>query len=313
MGLGQGLGQVAGWGPGQQVPGPALGLGAGSTAGLSQGLAAPVALHAPPLGTPRESERGDVEPLAPGKLVEAVALLQAAGGAMALGRVTRQLRGVKKAQLAQHFELRHDDGELDLVVALPGTPAGTCAPGPRKRARTEGAEAGSLAGLTEPAPEEAVPPLDATRVAEVMAFLEASGGSLPLGRLTRQFRGLKKAQLAQHFALVVTGNPQDPVVGLPGCTPDWPSPAKHARLEAAQAGAQTAVAEGGEREEVPPLEDTKLIEILGALAASGGTLPLGKLTRQFPGVKKSQLEPHLPVGWNAGVRDFLVGPFGGLV
>ena len=52
------------------------------------------------------------------------------------------------------------------------------------------------------------PPLDMEKLEGITAYLSACGGAAPLGKVTTQFEGVKKAQLEEHFYLSgPTGNP----------------------------------------------------------------------------------------------------------
>jgi len=59
--------------------------------------------------------------------------------------------------------------------------------------------AGAIGAVAEPA--EPPPPLGAEAVQQITALLQEAGGTVPMGRISQVFMGVKRAQLEDHFDL----------------------------------------------------------------------------------------------------------------
>merc|ERR1712008_397999 len=113
-----------------------------------------------------------------------------------------------------------------------------------------------------PAPsDEPLPQLDHAFVQHIAKVLIEAGGALPLGKLTTQFAGVKKAQLEPHVA--VSAHPRS----------------------------QTR----------PPSEIDQVNVISAFLQLHGGCVKLGKLCTHFAGVKKVQLQPLFVIAGDPAV------------
>jgi len=296
---------------------------------------------------------GPPPPLDAQAVEEIRAYIQERGGAVPLGKLSTDRPGLKKAQLEPHFFVGLPQGAVaqncDYVVSLDGSiPAGSLMTGAGsvKRVQYSNAGIGELGGLhshqllalpSEEAPSEPKkkkqkkvqdpnapppPPLEVENVQAITAVLQGCGGSLPLGKLTTQFEGLKKAQLEPHFALVP--DPRGPASGdfavcLPGYEDTAHPPQSQQQLLAlggvdtlgglsnltGAASVEQPLKKKKQKKQKPPrdpdappppaLEISKVEEVAAYLQQHNGMARLGKLTTDFPGLKKAQLEPHFVV------------------
>merc|ERR1711924_98593 len=112
--------------------------------------------------------------------------LEASGGVMFLGRLASKFEGLKKVQLEGHFELEH--GDKDTIVrafGAEGDPTqGNLEEGPKKKRRRTDRRSKDATPL---------PPLDDETLEKITEYLNDSGGSAALGKLTSEFSGVKKA------------------------------------------------------------------------------------------------------------------------
>jgi len=172
-------------------------------------------------------------------------------------------------------------------------------------------------------------PLDTETLASITNFLQSIGGSLSLGKLTSQFEGLKKVQLEPHFVSLPDGRGTgDFVVSISGDVAAGAAPIQllqqqQALQQMGLAGGQGLAGFSGvsslsgvapmeqsvlvpkkkkqkkqrdpDAPPPPPLEQSKVDEIASYLQLQGGVSRLGKLTSDFSGLKKAQLEPHFVV------------------
>jgi hypothetical protein len=211
--------------------------------------------------------------------------LQENGGVLSLGKLSTVFEGLKKAQLEQHFQVipTEKDFEVrsmgDALFQFEGEPSE-----PKRKKRKKDRD-----------PNAPVEELGAVVVQEIEQFLQENGGVLALGRVTTVFEGVKKAQLEQHF--IVNPTETDFEVRLHGT--------------AVKSLLKNYSAVKTEREPYRlsgPLDDDTVQIITDWLADEGGYARMGKLSSDFPGVKKAQLEPHfdvMPMG-----TDMVVALFG---
>mmetsp|Transcript_56386 Transcript_56386/g.164841 ORF Transcript_56386/g.164841 Transcript_56386/m.164841 type:complete len:481 (+) Transcript_56386:58-1500(+) len=273
-----------------------------------------------PRKRPREPV-ASLEPLPEEKVQSIQDFVAASGGAVLLDTLSNAFEGVKKLQLcmAGFSVAGGEGGRSDHVVVLP---AGGLEP----------AGAALTASLTEPKrkkkkkeqdPNAPPPsPLSQESLQAIAAFLEGCGGTLSLGKLTTQFEGVKKVQLEPHFHLAQAANgdfvislsadlalptlqqqPLDLEGGLAGELGDLGVPSSLIGVapveQPAPGGKKKKQKQKRDRDpDAPPppaLEQAKIDEITAYLQQRGGVARLGRLSTDFPGLKKAQVEPHFLV------------------
>lgn len=159
-------------------------------------------------------------PLTPEAVHQIVDYLQAFGGCAPLGRLTTKFEGVKKVQLEAHFHIYSTEGSDggDFTVSLLEDRSdgqhlvhtqvhsfrADADKGPKKKRMR-----------TRRDPDQApLPELEVTVLHGIVAFLQAHGGVVSLGKITTEFSGVKKVQLAPHFVLCGLGSTGDYAVCL---------------------------------------------------------------------------------------------------
>jgi len=195
----------------------------------------------------------------------------------------------KKVQLQEHFAFEDglDPSSSDPIVSMSGAmPAFSPAVSSNKKRKVVTAPSAGKQRKVATAPAG---PLSGKMKALVTKLLTAEGGSMPLGRLTTLVEGVKKAQLEEHFVVDVGPDPSrsDPLVSL--ASEDFPLQEPAVKIKKEPREPRTR------REDAPPppdLDSDVLSAITDYLSEKGGFSSLGRLTSDFPGVKKVQLEPH---------------------
>lgn len=257
------------------------------------------------------------------------------GGSASLGRLTSSFPGLKRVHLVPHFHMTPLPGGSDFIVTL--SPMGQTMPavtalalGATTHARLPMTGIGmgrvNSFGNTEfkkkkrrtPAPsDEPLQPLDSSIVQSISEVLVEAGGALPLGKLTTQFEGVKKAQLEPHFSVaahpsgVSAGDFTVSLIGVDG-TPMITDTAAflQPKLEEdfQQRGAKKKKTRVREKKPVDPdappppdLEMDQVNAITSFLQLHGGCVRLGKLCTQFEGVKKVQLQPFFVIAGDPAV------------
>lgn len=147
-------------------------------------------------------------------------------------------------------------------------------------------------------------PLDSIKLEEIRQYLTDHNGAMDLGRLTTAFPGLKKAQVVDAFTIERVG--------------DEPSSREIVSIYAAGSSeVYAALAAPVEREpkikkkkkdntplgEVAPLAPWQVEDLRHRIEANGGSIDLGMLTTQVPGLKKIQLEGHFSFEYIDGNMD----------
>jgi len=272
---------------------PAGGRGRGLTGsalgpGFPVGAAEPAAPALPP------------PPLAEERLEAIREFVRANGGIVNLGKICHDFLGVKKSQLEGSFSLARvgDQWQVgllelgDLMATLPlqaAQPQASEAAALVAAAAAEVAAAGSapLGAIQNATPEAAaasdVAALDATQVEAIALYLEQHGGALPLGRLTQNFRGLKRAQLETHFELSHVGVHGQWEVRLPGME----SQGAEMIFQGKAVSVDTPL---------PPLTEEQVATVRELLAsAPNQTMPFMHVAKSVPGVKRKQLEEHFEI------------------
>jgi len=137
------------------------------------------------------------EPLSDQQVKKIKVYLQKTGGQETLGRLATAFSGLKKAQLADHFELA--PGEKDTSVQL--RPEEMAAISPLTQPRVASGKR-KKSGAGQPSAGQPMPALAALswqeKVQEIAAWLSENNGSQPLGKLSTLFPGVKKAQLLKE-------------------------------------------------------------------------------------------------------------------
>jgi len=155
---------------------------------------------------------------------------------------------------------------------------------------------GSMAAIRDKkskASGETPPPLDALAIQQIQGYLAQFGGSAPLGKLTSEYPGLKKAQLEQaHFQVVMTPGQADHMVFLTGSSGGSVMRQMGHGIASASSQPKQSKAKRPRDDHAPPepLTEDQLKDIQMFLQECGGSVGLGKLTTEFEGVKKVQLE-----------------------
>jgi len=226
--------------------------------------------------------------------------VRANGGIVNLGKICHDFLGVKKSQLEGSFSLARvgDQWQVgllelgDLMATLPlqaAQPQASEAAALVAAAAAEVAAAGSapLGAIQNATPEAAaasdVAALDATQVEAIALYLEQHGGALPLGRLTQNFRGLKRAQLETHFELSHVGVHGQWEVRLPGME----SQGAEMIFQGKAVPVDTPL---------PPLTHEQISAVRELLAAAPKqTMPFMHVVKSVPGIKRKQLEEHFEI------------------
>jgi len=132
------------------------------------------------------------------------------------------------------------------------------------------------------------------KVQGIAEFLTSCGGSALLGKVTSQFEGVKKAQLAEHFFLL--GPASDPVVSVgPSIEPgmSWPATQRGQDDTASRKKRKKLLDQSAATH--APLGAQVVQRITDHLQRNGGSMPLGKLVSMVEGLKKVQVEQHFYV------------------
>lgn len=108
--------------------------------------------------------------------------------------------------------------------------------------------------------------LNSQILAQIQSYLTNAGGSAPFGKVTQQFKGIKKADLQVHFFFT---EGQNPIMSLP-----------EAGMRLPQATGMNSCSG-----DIPTQISSYLTDV-------GGSAPFGSITRKFPGTKKADLEEH---------------------
>jgi len=139
-------------------------------------------------------------------------------------------------------------------------------------------------------PAKRAAPLGADVVQQIRDYVESFGGSVSMGKVTTAFEGVKKSQIEQHFCLV-EASASNYVVAL---SPELGNLALLKQDKVAPAGPKKKKKKTLDPNAPPPphLEEGSVEQIAMVIQENGGSMMLGKLTSQFEGLKKVQLEPH---------------------
>jgi len=248
-------------------------------------------------------QQAEVAPLEPAQ-VEAVAVyLEQHGGALPLGRVTQNFKGLKRAQLETYFELSQVGTHGQWEVRLPGM-------------ESQGAEMifqGKALPMDAP-----LPPLSVDQISAVTNLLAATPGqSMPFMQVCKHVPGIKRKQLEDHFQVLqidkkrfdisLNGPPgrvdtrktvmQIPAGGLEPVVQVLQQPPPPAMMTlGGPVGMDTmlgvAPAPTAPQEPPPPLEPEVVQQVTELLEAFGGETWMGKVSQMFKFIKRSQLEPH---------------------
>mmetsp|Transcript_53399 Transcript_53399/g.106241 ORF Transcript_53399/g.106241 Transcript_53399/m.106241 type:complete len:358 (+) Transcript_53399:63-1136(+) len=252
------------------------------------------------------------------------------GGSASLGRLTSSFPGLKRVHLIPHFHMTPLPGGSDFIVTLGGTMPAATALGATTVARLPTTGIGM--GMVRPfgqfeskkkkrraqvPPDEPLPQLDSSIVQSIAEVLIEAGGALPLGKLTTQFEGVKKAQLEPHFAVaahpsgVSAGDFTVSLLGADG-TPMITDASAFLQPKLEEdlqpRGAKRKKTRIREKKLVDPdappppeLELHQVNEITTFLQLHGGCVRLGKLCTQFEGIKKVQLQPFFVIAGDPAV------------
>jgi len=227
----------------------------------------------------------ELEPLQPldATTVQSICeFIASCGGSAALGNVAALFEGATKARLVMAgFKVRGPEvGELEEVVMLQTTPAE--GGGQKKKKKKKEVDPNAPPPL----------PLDGKTLQAIKFFLQSCGGLLSLGKLTTHFEGLKKVQLEPHFQLLPDRRPSSNGDFLVSLGAGQPALADTPIVPVEPKRKKPKPRKDPDAPPPPALEQSKVEEITGYLQLCGGVACLGKLSTDFPGVKKAQLEPH---------------------
>lgn len=234
-------------------------------------------------------------------------MVREAGGSIILGKICHDHPGVKKVQLEGHFTFTRagDQWQISLledkveavatVIECGATDYGaerldgdraavladvSLSPSPDAEVEEVAGEADAQVAQPEGgAPEAAeVDSLDPAQVEAIATFLESKGGALPLGRVTQQFSGLKRAQLETYFEFNRVGDHGQWEVRLPGVVPSGAEIMFDGQALSVDAP-------------LPPLADEQVAILKAALElAPAKQLPLSQMLKLMPGIKRKQIE-----------------------
>lgn len=231
------------------------------------------------------------------------------GGSMDLGTFMRSFAGTKKSQLEGHVEVAMVQGKAMVSTPTWWTPTG------EQAVRAQEARAAAEAGAEEKKRlRNEKKALDGTVTAEIdeetqlkmSNYVLGSGGSVDLGQFMRNFGGFKRAQVEEMFDLSKTGrdkNGRDTfAVMIKGTLGDV---SLHSTMNK-ESSRRSGRARGGRDSPygaeavLVPLSEEQVAEIHTLLVQNGGSYDLGRLSRNYPGVKKAQMEAHFVVTMDGG-------------
>lgn len=136
-------------------------------------------------------------------------------------------------------------------------------------------------------------PLHEDKIAEITAFLDENGGTTSLGKLTTHFSGLKKVQVQEHFHVEEHADPENGDCLVSTFAPEDAPAGVSFTFETKGHKARKVRASDDPNAPAPPeLDPDMLNSITEYLGQRDGHSNLGRLTSDFPGLKKAQLEPH---------------------
>lgn len=241
-------------------------------------------------GKKRKAPSVPAGPLDPSVLEKVAEFIVEHGGAVTLGKLSTTFEGLKKVQVMDHFDVEEaeDKTSADPVVSVP-------LEGPRQSSfdyeeLAPKAKQRREKDLNAPPPPE----LDAYVVSQITEYIEANGGCAIMGKLCSNFPGLKKAQLESHFEMAM--GEKDFSVALPGSGFTNFAPTSAAETAEGHGKKKNKKNKKDKRERdpnappPPALQPAAVQQIIQWLNSMGGSAALGKVTTQFPGVKKAQLE-----------------------
>jgi len=261
------------------------------------------------------------------------ALSAAPGQQLKLTEVIRAVRGVKRQQLQECFEVVRLD-KKNFLVNLAGPPGLSDGRDVRRRPQGSTGIRGAPLKFQEPSltrlqrppigrssrgPEavpsltfadEPPPPLAPEVLDQVCMLLQDQGGSANLGKITAAFKGIKRQQLEGVFDMERIGDqwvvhmdegkgkgkgrrpPGGPIRSTPLAKGygKGAAPLMRSSLLAGKGGV------GGGRSEAteppPPLPEEAVSQIEDFISQEGGRVNMGRISQNFVGVKRAQLEEH---------------------
>jgi len=222
-----------------------------------------------------------------------------------LGKICAHFSGVKKAQLEGHFEFTRVQGDQWDVQLLLEDETADYTPffAPQQSIAGDGlgevaqpVEDNEFAGESFLVVQEErqavqkvglhqtdVVPLELPKIEEISALLNSHGGVLPLGSVSQNFPGLKRAQLEGIFDLTRVGEHGQWEVRLPGVT----SPGGEMLVDGRAVPFDAPL---------PDLTEEQVMDVTRAIrSAPDGWISLTDAMRACPGVKRKQLEGHFDV------------------